>query len=57
MNDNRKRVGLEDESRESQIDDHAQSKTPGDLKPSDERGRDEPKSDGNPFVTGDVRAG
>ena len=57
MNDNRKRVGPEDESRESQIEDHAQSKTPGDLNPSDERGRSEAKSDGNPFVTGDVRAG
>ncbi|WP_193753456.1 hypothetical protein [Aureimonas ureilytica] len=56
MNDNRKRVGPEDESREAQMDDDSPSKTPGDLVPSDERGRDEPKSDGNPFVTGDVRS-
>ena len=57
MNDNRKRVGPEDESRESQIEHAPGSSSAGDLEPSDERGRVDPKGDGNPNVTGDVRKG
>ena len=57
MNENPKRVGPEDESRESQIEKPPGAATSGDLTPKDERGRVEPKGDGNPNVTGDVRQG
>ncbi|ALN74203.1 hypothetical protein [Aureimonas sp. AU20] len=57
MNEQIKRVGPEDESRESQIEKPPGSTASGDLKPKDERGRVEPKGDGNPHVTGDVRQG
>lgn len=30
--------------------------SPGDLEPSDRTGRHDAKSDGNPYVTGDVRS-
>lgn len=33
-----------------------QAQTPGDMEPDDKTGRQYPKTDGNPNVTGDVRS-
>ncbi len=57
MSDDRKRVGPEDESRESQTEHAPGSAASGDMEPENQRGRVDPKGDGNPNVTGDVRKG